>query len=75
MHESLKFSFIKNSVSVVVNSLELSNKEGEELLVLMELEIKHALQEGDKFKLVRLVRSLLRKLIPSQLFVDRGPLR
>jgi hypothetical protein len=76
VHQSLKFVFVQNSISVVVHSLELPYEERKEFFMLVKLEIKHALQESDKFELVGLVRYLLRvQLISGELLVDRRPLR
>lgn len=44
--------------------------------MFVELEIKYALQESDKFELVGLVGYLLRvQLISGELLIDRRPLR
>lgn len=75
VHQRLEFSFVQHSISIVINGLELPHEEGEELFMLVELEVQDALEEGDEFEFVRLARGLLLvELISGELFVNRRPL-
>ena len=51
VHKFSELRFIKDSISIRVNTLELRDKVAKELFMLAELEVQHTLQESMEFEL------------------------